>query len=404
MKSKKTATIGSSLLCGVAIAGLLLCVELPARAQTLTTIHSFNGGLDGSDPETGVTRDAAGNLYGTTVGSFGRGGVPSNRGTVYKLTHAESGWGITQLHLFNFFDGSGPISRVIFGPDGALYGTTSSGGNGYGIVYRLQPPISCRSGNCPWTETILHAFQGGGDGGNPSGGDLLFDQQGNIYGTAGLGVGGSCCGVVYKLTRSGQSWSYSVIYTFQSEDDGDGPDGGVVQDASGNLYGTTFGGGGYRSGTVFELTPSGGGWTKSVIYNFTNSGDGANPLGGLIRENLILYGTTRSGGQYGAGTVYALTPATGGWIFTELASLPGLAGEGSFAALAMDDAGNLYGTTWPGIVFKLTHSGSNWILTQLGQGDTGMTSSVVVDNNGVVYGTDPGGRDYPYGAVFEITQ
>ena len=121
-------------------------------------------------------------------------------------------------------------------------------------------------------------------------------------------------------------------------------------------------------------------------------------------ENFILYGTTRSGGQYGAGTVYALTPATGGWIFTELASLPGLAGEGSFAALAMDDAGNLYGTTWPGVVFKLTHSGSNRILTQLGQGDTGMTSSVVVDNNGVVYGTDPGGRDYPYGAVFEITQ
>jgi uncharacterized repeat protein (TIGR03803 family) len=406
MSSKKTATIGS-LLCGVAIAALLLCVEVAASAQTWTVLHSFNG-LDGSFPEAGVTRDAAGNLYGTTVGGRRGGGrVAGNLGTVYKLTHENSGWVITQLHLFTPFDGNGPGSRVIFGSDGALYGTTSSGGNGYGIVYRLQPPASCRSGNCPWTGTILHAFQGGGDGGDPSSGDLLVDQQGNIYGTAGGGAGGSCngtCGVVYKLTRSGQSWSYSVIYTFQYEDDGDGPDGGVVQDASGNLYGTTYAGGGYRSGTVFKLTPSGGGWTESVIYNFTNSGDGANPLGGLIWENFILYGATRSGGQYGAGTVYALTPANGGWNFAVLASLPGMAGNGSFAKLATDNAGNLYGTTWEGVVFKLTHSGNNWILTQLGQGDTGMISSVIVDSNGVVFGTDPGGTDYTYGAVFEITQ
>jgi uncharacterized repeat protein (TIGR03803 family) len=402
MSSKKTAAIASGLLCGVAIAALLLCVELPARAQTWTTIHSFNG-LDGSFPMAGVTRDAAGNLYGTTLGGArggGRGGVAGNLGTVYKLTHEDTGWVITQLHLFTPFDGNDPASRVIFGPDGALYGTTSTGGNGYGIVYRLQPPASCRPGNCPWTETILHAFQGGSDGGDPSSGDLLVDQQGNIYG----GAGSSCnpaCSVVYKLTRSGQSWSYSVIYRFQSVDDGAGPVS-VVQDASGNLYGTTTGGGGYGSGTVFKLTPSGGGWTESVLYNFTGSGDGANP-GGLIMENFILYGATRSGGQYGAGTVYALTPANGGWDFAVLASLP-LAGDGSSAALAMDDAGNLYGTTWQGVVFKLTPSGNNWILTQLGQGDTGMISSVVVDSHGVVYGTDPGGADYTYGAVFEITQ
>ncbi len=197
--SSKKATIGSSLLCGVAIVALLLCVDLPASAQTWTTIYSFNG-LDGRGPAAGLTRDAAGNFYGTTSGG-GWDGVPSNRGTVYKLTHEDTGWVITQLHLFTPFDGHGPESRAMIGPDGALYGTTSYGGNGYGIVYRLQPPGSCRAANCPWTETILYSFQGGSDGADPGSGDLAFDQQGNVYGTTVSGGLRGCyetCGVVFK--------------------------------------------------------------------------------------------------------------------------------------------------------------------------------------------------------------
>jgi uncharacterized repeat protein (TIGR03803 family) len=403
MRSKRIATIGSSLLRGLAIAALLLCVQLPASAQTWTVIHTFNG-LDGGSG-TGVTLDAAGNLYGTTYGA-GRGGIP-RYGTVFKLTHMGTGWVYTRLHFFNAFDGYGPGSRVTFGPEGALYGTTSIGGNGYGTVYRLQPPGSCRSANCPWTETVLYVFQGGSDGGDPSSADLAFDQQGNIYGTAGGGAGGSCngtCGVVYKLSRSGQSWSYSVIYTFQEEEDGSGPDG-VVQDASGNLYGATFAGGDYSSGVLFKLTPSGSGWTQSVLYDFPNLSDGTNPEGGLIFDRSgNLYGTARYGGQYGTGTVYELTPANGGWDFAVLASLPGLAGYGPIAALAMDDNGALYGTDSDGSVFKLTPSGNSWILTQLGEGDMGMSSSVTVDSNGVVYGTDPGNAYGNYPSVFEITQ
>jgi len=400
MSSKRTTTIGSSLLCGVAGAALLLCVALPASAQTWTTIFAFNG-LNGRGPVAGLTKDA-GNFYGTTYGG-GPGGVPSY-GTVFKLTHKDAGWVLTTLYRFDAYDGDGPASRVMIGPDGALYGTTSFGANGYGTVYRLQALASCRSGNCPWRETILYAFQNGSDGRDP-GGDLMIDQQGNIYGTAGGGAGGgSCngtCGVVYKLTRSGQSWSYSVIYAFQGDDDGDGPGGGVVQDASGNLYGPTAGGGRYRFGTVFKLTPSGGGWTESIIYNFANNGDGANPVGGLILDNAgILYGATPFGGQYGAGTVYSVS--LGG--FSVLASLPYMSGNGSFSKLTFDDEGNLYGTVWLGYVFKLTPSNGNWTFTQLGGGDIGMSSSVVVDSNDVVYGTDPGGPSYIYGSVFEITQ
>jgi uncharacterized repeat protein (TIGR03803 family) len=408
MSSKKTATIASSLLCGVAIAALLLCVEVSASAQTWTVIHSFTQ-LDGAGPVAGLTRDAAGNFYGTTSGGGWRG-RPTSHGTVFKLTHTETGWVLTTLHLFNGLDGDAPNSRAIFGPDGALYGTTYDGGSGYGTVYRLQPPPGfCHSGSCPWTATVLHAFQGGGDGAYPGSGDLAFDQQGNIYGTAVLGGNGvGCngyCGLVFKLTRSGGSWSYSVIYSFKGGDDGENPDGGVVRDASGNLYGTTVHGGGGDNGVIFELTPSGSGWTESVLYTFTDPSDGALPDAGLIFDCCgNLYGTTPTDGEYNAGTVYELSPSNGGWNFTVLASVPTLAGSGSEAKLAMDDNGNLYGTAWSGLVFKLTPSGNNWVLTQLGNGDLGISCSLVVDSNGVVYGTDPVGGDYNLGSVFEIMQ
>ena len=261
--------MGSSLLWGLATAALLLCVELPASAQTWTVIHNFNP-LNGGNPAAGVTRDAAGNLYGTT--SEGLDAGLTRYGTVFKLAPTETGWVFTTLYVFKRLDGANPMARVIFGPDGALYGTTYYGGNGYGVVYRLQPPAEfCRPGNCPWTETVLYSFQGGSDGAYPGYGDLAFDQQGNIYGTTIAGGDGclhGLCGVVFKLTRSGASWSYSVIYSFQGGGDGENPDGSLVLDASGNLYGTTDDGGGGDLGVVYKLTPSGSGWTESVLYTF----------------------------------------------------------------------------------------------------------------------------------------
>lgn len=402
MSSKRTATIGSSLLWGLATAALLLCVELPASAQTWTVIHSFNG-LDGNYPVAGVTRDAAGNLYGTTYGGGGDR-MPGDHGTVFKLAHKDTGWVLTPLHHFNAIDGGGPQARVIIGPDGALYGTTSYGGRGYGTVYRLQPPSgTCRSLNCPWTETVLYSFQGGSDGANPGYADLAFDQQGNIYGTTESGGIYGCdesCGVVFKLTRSGGSWSYSVLYSFMGGNDGGDPVGGVVLDASGNLYGTAF----YSNGVVYKLTPSGSGWTQSVIYNFPNLSEGASPEAGLIFDRSgNLYGTARYGGEYGAGSAYELSLADGQWNFALLASLPA-GDDGSIAALAMDGDGNLYGTTVLGDVFKLTRFGNNWILTELGYAGFQLTCSLVVDSNEVIYGTVVADGSYGEGYVFEIMQ
>jgi uncharacterized repeat protein (TIGR03803 family) len=398
MSSKKPATVGS-LRCGIAIVTLLLSVALSASAQTLTVIHSFDG-QDGVSP-VGVTTDAAGDLYGATY-TGGGGGVLTNHGVVFKLAHQDTGWVFTVLHRFNGLDGAGAEARPVMGPDGALYGTTSYGGDGYGVVYRLQPPASCRSGNCPWTETVLYSFQGGSDGADPATGDLAFDQQGNVYGTAVSG--GSCngyCGVVFKLTRSGRSWSYSVIYSFQGGNDGQNPDGGVFVDASGNLYGTAIAGGYYLNGVVFELTPSGSGWTETTILAFPADGSlGSAPESGLLTDSYgTLYGTTTRGGQYGAGTLFYFNPIYGGG---GVASLPSMTG-GSYSKPAIDGAGNLYCTTYLGYILELTYSDDGWVVTQLGETDPALTSSVAVDSNGVVYGTDPGGENNP-GSVFEITQ
>ena len=390
---------------GLAIVALA-CFGLSASAQTWTVIHSFSG-PDGAYPGAGLTMDAAGNLYGTTSG-----GGAHDYGAVFKLTHKPSGWVLTPLYSFSGPDGNGPSARVMIGPDGTLYGTTTYGGSaGYGTVFRLQPPAGfCRSFQCPWTETVLYSFQNGSDGGEPGYGDLALDQQGNIYGTTSQGGydGSSCygegCGVVYKLSRAGGSWSYSVLYSFQGGDDGFRPYAGVVLDASGNLYGTTEAGGPNGIGTVYKLTPNGSGWTESLIYDFPNFNDGALPYGGLIFDRFgNLYGTTETYGQLDGGTVFELTPANGGWNFSVLTAVSAYAGP--TASPTMDASGNLYGTIGFGSfeVFKVTHSGSSWIQTQFQGGSDGSLGNVIVDSNYTVYGTDGGGQ-HNQGSVFEITQ
>ena len=261
---------------------LVLLTPQPAQAQTFKVIHTFTGGADGAWPYAGLTMDRAGNLYGTAqaggggnLRSSGCGG--SGCGTVFKLVPRGSGWVFTTLYSFQGgSDGAVPTARVIFGPDGSLYGTTSVGGAGYGTVFKLQPPlVACKSALCPWTETVLYRFTGGSDGANPGGGDLIFDKAGNLYGTAQYGgyEGGSCsetggCGVVFELTPSSSGWIYSVIHRFTGGADGGYPYSGVISDNAGNLYGTAGGGGSSGGGTVYELIPSGSGWQEKTLCSF----------------------------------------------------------------------------------------------------------------------------------------
>ena len=395
------------------LAIIIILAASAANAQTFTILHTFTGQGDGGTPYAGLTIDQAGNFYGTT--SAGGAGY----GTVFKLTHSGSNWIMSTLYSFRGGnDGGYPTARVVFGPDGVLYGTTSGDGNnaGRGTVFSLRPPVGpCLSIHCPWLEIVLYRFTGIDDGGTPGYGDLAFDAAGNIYGTT-MNGGANCspyynCGVVFKLTRSGGSWTESVLDSFrQSDNGGDVPFGGVILDSAGNLYGTTVIGGMGNGGVVFQLTRSGSSWAETVLYSFEGLNDGFDPTGGLIMDHQgNLYGATTFGpGNGTGGTVYQLQPSGGSWTYSTLAALSGF--QGPFDALTMDAAGNLYATSYGGgrstygNVFKLTFSGGSWIYTDLhdfnGGDGAGPIGSVVVDAHGNVYGTT---SEFGYGEIWKIT-
>jgi len=206
-------------------------------------------------------------------------------------------------------------------------------------------------------EKVLHSFTGGNDGGTPAGA-LVSDANGNLYGTTIYG-GAYNGGTVFKLTRSGKDWKETVLHTFGSSGDGRAPYGALVVDAAGSLYGTTDGGGilqkycPYGCGTVFELTPiSGGHWRETVLHRFDwSKGDGAGPVAGMIVDLVgNLYGTTSDGGTGtcggNCGTVFELTHSRGGrWTERVIYSFSGRDGKYPSSNLLLDRAGNLYGST-----------------------------------------------------------
>ena len=381
----------------VAIGAIAILMTLPVPAQTFTTLHSFTGGADGSEPFAGLSMDSRGNLYGTAAyGGHGNCSFGSECGTVYKLQHNGSNWVFYTLYEFGGgADGGTPQARVIVGPDGNLYGTTTNGGAaGKGTVFRLQPPPNfCHAFSCPWTETVLHSFTGGTDGLNPTYGDITFDRAGNIYGTTPFG-GSHDCGVVYKLSPAGGTWTESILYTSTCEDGGE-LYAGVIFDGAGNLYGTTSGAE-TSNGNVYKLTPTGSGWVESTIYHFQFPG-GA--YGGLTIDSAgNLYGITFFFPQ-----IYELSPTSNGWRYQTLYSL---GGYGAFAQPTLDAAGNLYGTgalSTPE-VFRLSPFNQIWTLTGFnGSAGDEPFSNVVVDAGGNLYTTASEGGDHGGGVVFQIT-
>jgi uncharacterized repeat protein (TIGR03803 family) len=360
------------------------------------------------------------NIYGTTTN------YPSS-GAAFELKRTYGGWTLKTLWTFNGTDGDTPDSRLMFGPNGTLYGTTFYGGTqqstcqqGCGTVYNLKPqPTPCKSVLCPWIETVLYSFSGRTDGGNP-GADPVFDREGNLYGTTMFGSGLAELGVVFQLTPSNGGWTESVIHDFDLND-GAFPQSGVVLDNSGNVYGTTSLGGSYGEGDVYELSQSGSGWMLTTLYAFQNGSDGSTPFAAPIFDSAgNLYGTAHGGSQLG-GVAFELTPSGGAWTYSVLYSIAGTHG-GSVEGLAIDAAGNLYGETFRGgayergSVFKLTYSGGTWTYTSLhdftgGQDGGDPVEGVTLDANGNIYGATEGGGmqnqvcgSEGCGVIFEITQ
>jgi uncharacterized repeat protein (TIGR03803 family) len=321
-------------------------------------LHSFNGldPNDGEGPSAGLIFDAAGNLYGTT----GLGGPNGGWGTVFELVPGGNDkWKVKILYGFKGgSDGAVPTCGLIFDTKGNLYGTTSGefGYAGNGTVFELIPS------NSKWTEKVLYSFKGGQDGSQPDAG-LVSDSAGNLYGTTYAG-GANNNGTVFELTQDSRGqWSESLLHTFTGGSDGGGPLGSLIFDASGNLYGTTQGGGGSGLyGTVFELTKgSNGQWTESVLHDFTLA-DGIFPGANLTFDAAgNLYGTAANGGRScECGTAFELSPAGGTWNFQVLHKFAGGADGAGPGALALDSTGNLYGETGfgglagQGVVFQIT--------------------------------------------------
>jgi len=292
----------------------------------------------------------------------------SGCGAVFQLTPNPDGtWTETTLYSFTGgTDGGSSTAGLIFDASGNLYGTAHYGGTGdceqygygakaCGAVFELSPNF-----DGSWTETVLHSFNGPTDGLQPRC-TLLFDSLGNLYGTTYGGANCNNCGTVFELSRNpDESWTENVLHKFTGGRDGQQPWAGpLIFDSQGNLYGTAeWGGFGY--GTVFELTPLGDGtWTGSVLHSFTKGYDGAWPHSGVTFDAAgSLYSTTSGGGTYGYGVVFKLTRGESGKWHEYAASFKNNPASSPFADVIFDAAGNLYGvshgTRYDMVVFEIT--------------------------------------------------
>jgi uncharacterized repeat protein (TIGR03803 family) len=260
-------------------------------------------------------------------------------------TFASAQYTLTDLHNFGSEnDGVSAEAAPVIDSSGNLFGVTAFGGTiGGGMAYELSPSST------GWTYAALYNFPltRSTDASGPNG-SLILDTQGNLYGVSHFG-GTSNRGTVFEISPSFTGWTESVLYSFAgSTSDGEEPSGSLIFDSSGNLYGTTPLGGAHDSGTVFELTPSSSGWTEQIIYSFTGKSDGAGPGGNLLIDSTgRIYGMAALGGAVNSqccGTIFRLTNASGSWRFDLIFNFRGNTGGSAPDAIVFDSAGNIYGT------------------------------------------------------------
>jgi uncharacterized repeat protein (TIGR03803 family) len=279
-------------------------------------LYRFTGGADGALPDGNLVLDAAGNLYGTTVsgGSF-NGDLCSlwGCGVIYELSPGAGGW--TETVLYTFTGGGDGLAPRALTPDtnGNFLGVAAGGGTvnsicsiGCGTLFELTP------GAGGWSLSVLYSFTGGSDGWQPSS-RLIFDTQGNVFGTAAGGGLVQCesgCGTVFELSPNGSGWSFSDVYSF-SGSDGELPHG-IIFDAAGNLFGVADGGKMSCQccgcGVLFKLVPGSGNWTETVLYKFKGTSDGAFPNPVILDRAGRLFGTAAGGGSQNRGTIFKFTP------------------------------------------------------------------------------------------------
>lgn len=396
-----------------------------AHAGSYAVLYAFQGRLDGAQPEGSLVQDSSGNLYSTTYAGGHRKTYKndSGYGTIFEVSTS----GVESI-LYSFDPRHhgvvAPTAGLIIDASSNFYGTARYGGSttcqlGCGAAFKFTANGSFQ---------LLYSFLGGADGEYPFA-PLMADSSGNLYGTTFQGGGGPCsvygnagCGTVFKLAKDGTE---TVLHAFAGGSDGSYPYAGLIADTAGNLYGTTNGGGStgcYQNagcGTVFKVAPDG---TEAILYSFAGGSDGAYPYSSLlIDDSGNLYGTTGGGGANGDGTVFELT--AGGSEKVLYSFDGGKDGSLPMAGLTADKAGNLFGTTAQGgdpscftgdgcgTVFELKTSGGEKILHAFTGGTDGWypTAGVLAGKSGTLFGTTLNGgggaacgTQTGCGTVFEI--
>jgi uncharacterized repeat protein (TIGR03803 family) len=385
----------------------LAVMALPVPAASAATQYQVLlnfDGLDGSIPIAPLTADKAGNLYGTTRDG---GGTGCSFGVGCGTVFELTADG-TETVLYSFTggnDGAEPDGQLTRDKAGNLYGVTRNGGAaGYGVVFMVASD---------GTETVLHTFEGGANDGIYPQGGVLRDKKGRLFGVTQAG-GAYQNGTVFELEPSGK---LEILHSFAGGTDGSQPLARLVRDNNGNLYGTTIFGGPENVGTVFEIAPNG---SKTLLYSFLGGTDGGEPSAPLVLDKSgNLYGTTIIGGADNNGVVFELSPSG---AETVLYTFTGNADGGiPDSALSWDDKGNLYGTTQHGgnlvncsrgcgVVFKLAPHGRETVLHAFEGGTDGdiPVASLIKDpatGGSTLYGTASGlGTQGSHGAIFKISK
>jgi uncharacterized repeat protein (TIGR03803 family) len=380
---------------------LLLAVSLPG--QTVTTLYSFTGALDGEAPTDGLIQATDGYLYGTTYSGSATSFCAVGCGTVFKI--ATSGV-LTTVYTFcsldNCTDGAGPYAGLVQTSNGNFYGTTLMGGSGGfdfgvdGTVFEITPSD---------TLTTLHSFcidyPSCPDGFYPYAG-LFQASNGNLYGSTSAGGASNSYGTFFEVTPSGTFTTLDMLNGVNGSD----PFGGLIQ-VNQLLYGTTRSGGANGMGNVFSSTLGG---TLTTLASFTGyPTGGAGPEGTLIQaSDGNFYGTTVGGGTNDEGTIFRMSPSGTLTTIYNFCSLTSCAdGARPEVGLIQATDGNLYGTTSTSAsdsstIYKITLDGA---FTTLYTFSTGNTSQGVLlqSTDGNLYGTTEGGGTFDAGTVFKLS-
>lgn len=387
---------------------------MPEQEGNFAVIHDFTGGVDGTYPE-GAAVDRAGNVYGSASGGM--------TGSIFRMTQGESGWLFRTLYEFVGGTGGRGPTGLIVGPQNNLYGAASSsqecGPYSCGLIFGVSPgPAACLNHACNWQESVLYGFTELTDawGGN----GLVVDQAGNLYGVSSYG-GALQQGAVFQLSPSAGGWVENILHSFTGGSDGGTP-GVLLMGNDGKLYGMAGNGGANGSGVVFRLTPSGNGWTETVVFNLPYSLYGTSPHSLLQDSEGNFYGEwdywyqEPEGSGETLGVIFMLSPANGGWTYTELQrGQHQVYTNDIFYNLVLDSAGNLWGIgggaagcvnpVLHGYIFELARTSNGWQYSTpvyWGSTDFSVSGAVALDGHGNLYGTTTNCGAYNQGTVWEF--